>query len=502
MKGIGVRVRLAAMAAGFLAGLGAASAEPVKVTFLLTNDLYQMSEERGRGGLARLAGIVKAEKAKGGTVIFAHAGDAWSPCLLCGFDQGAHMVALLNEVPPDIFVPGNHEFDFGKEVYLRRHAEARFPFFAANLRGPDGKPLPGHKDHALVEANGIRIGLVGIALDTTPSISSPGDLQFPPALETLRTEGQALRDEGADLVVAVTHTDRAGDFAIMERRLADILLTGHDHDLRLIYDGRALMAESGSDAEYVIAIDVEISVTGEGRGRKTSWHPNFRIIDTATATPDPAVAAKVATYEAELSKELDVPLGTTSVELDTRTASLRAAETAFGALVADVLRDSTGAEVAITNSGGIRGNKLYPAGATLSRRDILTEMPFGNATVMTELSGADLRTALEHGLSALPSGGGHFPQVSGMTLEVDASRPAGSRIVSVTIGAEPLDPARGYKVATNDFLLRGGDGYIALTRGKPLIGGTDGKLMAGEVMAYIRKLGTVGAPAGRRILIR
>ena len=493
-------ILLAALA--LVAGAGLAQAQQAKLTFVVTNDVYQMSEEKGRGGLARLAGVVKAERSKGGNVLFVHAGDTWSPCLLCGFDQGAHMVALFNEIPPDVFAPGNHEFDFGKAVYLRRHAEARFPFFAANLRGPDGERLPGHRDRAIVDVNGVKIGLVGLTLETTPNISSPGDLQFAPAIETLRAQAKALREEGADLVVAVTHTSRPTDFAIVEQRLVDILLTGHDHDLRVFYDGRTAMVESGEDAEYVVAIDVDVAVKTENNRRQTTWRPNFRIIDTATVTPDPVVAEKVRTYEAELSKELDVPLGATAIELDTRTASVRTRETGFGALVADALRASTGADVAIMNGGGLRGNRTYPAGASLTRRDILTEMPFGNATVMAALTGADLKAALETGFGAMPNPAGRFPQVSGMVVEVDRSKPAGSRVVSVRIGGEPLDEARTYTVATNDFLLRGGDGYAPLTRGKPLIGGTDGRLMAGEVMAHIRKLGTVTEPGEGRIVIR
>jgi len=219
-------------------------------------------------------------------------------------------------------------------------------------------------------------------------------------------------------------------------------------------------------------------------------------------TPDPAVGAKVKVYEAELSKELDVPLGTTSVELDTRTASVRTRETNFGSLVADAVRASTGADVAIVNGGGIRGNKTYPAGATLTRRDVLTELPFGNATAMTELKGSDLRAALETGFAQIETPSGRFPQISGMTVEVERSRPAGSRVVSVKVNGEPLDEARAYKVGTADFMLRGGDGYVALTRGTPKIAGTDGKLMAGEVMAHIRGLGTVGAVSGDRIVIR
>ena len=79
--------------------------------------------------------MVKAERAKGGHVIFAHAGDTLSPSLMSGIDRGAHIITLTNMVKPDIFVPGNHEFDFGKAMFLQRMAEAKFPLFAANLRG-------------------------------------------------------------------------------------------------------------------------------------------------------------------------------------------------------------------------------------------------------------------------------------------------------------------------------------------------------------------------------
>ena len=117
-----------------------ASAETAKVTFVLTNDIYLMGDTlmadgKRRGGFARLAAVVKAERAKGGHVVFAHGGDTLSPSLMSGIDRGAHIIALTNMIPPDIFAPGNHEFDFGKAVFLKRMAEAKFPLYAANLRG-------------------------------------------------------------------------------------------------------------------------------------------------------------------------------------------------------------------------------------------------------------------------------------------------------------------------------------------------------------------------------
>jgi 2',3'-cyclic-nucleotide 2'-phosphodiesterase (5'-nucleotidase family) len=478
-------------------------AQQAKVTFVLTNDLYQMSEENGRGGMARLAAIVKAEKAKGGTVLFVHAGDAWSPCLLCSLDQGAHMVALLNEIPPDVFVPGNHEFDFGKDVYAQRRAEAKFPFFAANLRDAQGKPLPGHQDRTMLEVNGVKIGIAGITLQATAVQPSAGGLTFLPEVETLRAQADALRRDGADLVVGVAHSDRRTDFQITDARIVDVLLTGHDHDLRIIYDGRTAMVESGEDARYVVAAEIDIGVTTQGGVRRTAWHPRFRVVDTADVTPDPAVAAKVKGFEDYLQQVSSEPIGRTVTGLDTRTASVRTHETGFGDLVADALRERLEAEVALVNGGAIRGNRMYPAGTVLTPREIRTELPFSNKAVLLELSGANLRAALENGVSKLgdPSGG-RFLQVSGLTLEVDSQRPVGSRLAAVEVNGEPLRDERVYRVATVDFLAAGGDDYVALTKGRTLTGDADGVLMAAAVIEHVRKLGTVGVQGPVRILIR
>src|ERR1700674_5054324 len=150
--------------------VGTARAETTKVTFLLVHDIYQMSAQampagRTRGGFARLAAVVKAERQKGGHVIVAHAGDTISPSLMSGLDRGQHIIALSNLVGLDIFVPGNHEFDFGKAVFFQRMREAKFPVYAANLRAADGQPLPGIKDRAVVSFDGVRIGLTGATYD-------------------------------------------------------------------------------------------------------------------------------------------------------------------------------------------------------------------------------------------------------------------------------------------------------------------------------------------------
>jgi 5'-nucleotidase / UDP-sugar diphosphatase len=149
----------------------------------------------------------------------------------------------------------------------------------------------------------------------------------------------------------------------------------------------------------------------------------------------------VARWEATLDQELGQVVGVAEVELDTRRAKVRSEETSFGALVADALRSATGGDLALTNGGGIRGDRTYPIGTKLTRKDILTELPFGNVTVLTAITGSDLLAALENGVSQVEDGAGRFPQVSGMSFNYDAGRPPGSRVVEVTVGGAPLDPA-------------------------------------------------------------
>ena len=113
-----------------------------------------------RGGYARLASVVKAERAKGGNVLFVHAGDALSPSLMSSLDRGEHVIALTNRLAPDIFVPGNHEFDFGKATFFQRMSEAKFPLYVANILNPDGTLVAGFRERNILELGGARIGPV------------------------------------------------------------------------------------------------------------------------------------------------------------------------------------------------------------------------------------------------------------------------------------------------------------------------------------------------------
>lgn len=171
----------------------------------------------------------------------------------------------------------------------------------------------------------------------------------------------------------------------------------------------------------------------------------------------------------------------------------------MGNLIADAMRDATGADIAIMNGGGIRGDTTYDAGRKLTRRDILTELPFGNTTVVTELPGSQILLALENGVSQAEKGAGRFPQVSGLSYAFDVTAEAGSRVSEVMVGGAPLEADKLYKVAVNDYIIGGGDGYDALGGGRIVTDGPTGSLVANDVMAYVEKLGSVNLSVEGRI---
>jgi 2',3'-cyclic-nucleotide 2'-phosphodiesterase (5'-nucleotidase family) len=354
----------------------------------------------------------------------------------------------------------------------------------------------------MIEVQGVKIGFFGLTTEDTPIASSPGTIKFSSTIDTARAKAKELREKGADIVVAVAHTPLEVDMIIARSAGVDLIIGGHDEHLLAFYDGKVALTESESQANYINV--VELAVTKATKDGKTTvtWTPNFRLIDSATVKPDPEIEAVVKGYEDKLSKELDVEVGVTETPLDSRRATVRGGEAAMGNLVADALRASVGADVAITNGGGLRADKQYEAGQKLTRRNILAEMPFGNTTVLLEVTGAQIKAALENGVSQVRELGGRFPQVSGIVAEVDVKEPVGSRVKSVKINGQPLDPANTYKLATNDFMARGGDGYRVFTEAKSLVDVSASQLMATQVIDYIAKAGKVAPKVEGRVVLR
>jgi 5'-nucleotidase len=169
-----------------------------------------------------------------------------------------------------------------------------------------------------------------------------------------------------------------------------------------------------------------------------------------------------------LLKELAQAVGRTAVELDARSAAGRTQETNVGNFIADSFRTATGADVGLMNGGSIRADEIISPG-TLTKREVLSILPFKNRVIKLELTGAMLRAALEHGVarSAEDKEPGRFPQVSGVRFTFDARRPAGSRIVDLTVNGKPVE---NYTLATSDYVgIDGGDGYAVFKEARLLI---------------------------------
>lgn len=477
----------------------AAQAETVKLTLLGVGDVYNFEEEDGRGGFARLNAVAKAERAANPNTLYLFNGDMLSPSLASGFDQGQNTIDFTNLVPFDLAVPGNHEFDFGPENFFQKMKASKYPWAAINITNDDGSAIEGLGGVMVKEVGGLKVALIPLAQDTSPEVSSTGSLKFLPTVETGIAAAAKAREEGADIVVGVVQTNMENDRALMASHAFDVILSGDDHSYATAYDGVTAYVETSIDGQFLTPVDLAVEVEEKDGKREISWTPAFRFIDTASVEPDPESVAMADKLRATMDQNLNVEIGTVEAPLDSRRNVVRAEEATMGNLIADAMRDATGANIAIMNGGGIRGDTTYEAGRKLTRRDILTELPFGNITVVTELPGSQVLLALENGVSQVENGAGRFAQVSGVTYAFDASAPAGSRVSEVMVAGAPLEADKLYKVAVNDYILGGGDGYAALGGGRIVTDGPTGQLVANDVMAYVEKLGTVNVAVEGRI---
>jgi 2',3'-cyclic-nucleotide 2'-phosphodiesterase (5'-nucleotidase family) len=483
-------------------GLGFAA--PVTVTFLHTNDIYLIDQQDGHGGFPKLMTLLKQERAANPNAITTFGGDLFSPSVLSSFTKGSQMVELMDAIGLDYAVPGNHEFDFGPEIFEQNIKASKAVWLAANLRRADGTLVPGVVENAIVESAGMKIGLFGVITPETVTLSSGGDaFHFAEPVTTARSQVEKLRSQGADFIVAFTHLDWAEDRELAEQVSGiGLMLTGHAHIAATLFVGDTLLVQAGSDAHWLAAVDVKLDYVTQRDKKKLIARYQWRMHSTAGIEDDPDIAALVQTYNAKLDTELNVVVGTTSTALDTRREIVRTQESAFANLIADAMRESVGADVALTNGGGIRGDTLYEAGTEITRKTVLKELPFGNVTVKLEIPGQVLLAALESGVSKVENVRGQFPHVSGMTYVFDPKLPPGNRIVAVQVGNQPLDPTATYTLATNDYLAAGGDNYDMFKGLKRLIDASGATLMATAVMHYIEQRGAIAPKLEGRITTR
>jgi 5'-nucleotidase len=456
-------VALAALAAG-CAVAPCDDRHPARVQFLSANDVYQLEPDReGRGGLARLATLVRERRAATPWTLFVLAGDTLSPSLHSALFRGRQMIEAWNALGLDAATFGNHEFDWGPEVLRERMAESRFPWLSANvLEAATGRPWGGARRGLVREWGGLRVGLVGLTLPETAVTSSPGPaIRFAPPAPSAEEALQAL--EPLHLRAAVTHLELHQDRLLARAVPLHVVLGGHDHDPMVHEEGPTLILKAGSDAVNLGQVEFDLGCGGAVLGRR------HRLIPVDAGVPAAAdVAALVARWREQAERELDVVVTRLPAPVDARESRLRREPAPLGQFLAALMRERVGAQVGLLNAGAVRSREILPAGP-LTRRDLRRLLPFDNVVVLLEVEGAALLEALEHAAGRLPRPAGAYLQTAGLDWEVDAGRAAGQRVVAAAVGGRPVDPAGRYRVAVPDYLARGGDGYVMLGRQRVLV---------------------------------
>ena len=430
------------------------------------------------GGAARLATALFAERAlaeaAGRTVLLVDAGDQFQGSLFYTAWHGEVELAVMHALGIEAMAVGNHEFDNGPATLASFVRGARFPVLSANIDASAEPVLAGLLTPSVtITKDNLAIGLVGLTTRETAVTSSPGPrIVFADPAPALAREAASLRAKGARLVIALSHLGAAEDQAMAGHVPGvDVFVGGHSHTLLSDSEagaagpahalsegpaGRAVVVQAACYGRYFGRLDLDVAEDG----RVLAYGGDTRHVSLELAE-HPGVAAIVASYATKLDEVRRQVVGQAPAAIDITTC--RIGECALGSFVSEaVLRSVSGAEIAITNGGGLRTG--LPAG-DITLGDVLSVLPYGNSVASLKLRGDDLRAALENGVSRASAGG--FPQVAGLRLTWRPLAAAGSRLGSVQIrqpdgSFAPLDLQRIYSVATNNFMRTGGDGYAAL----------------------------------------
>jgi 2',3'-cyclic-nucleotide 2'-phosphodiesterase (5'-nucleotidase family) len=465
-------VLLAALLAPFT-GLWMAAQAPVHVVIMHTNDLHgQLLPRDGVGGIAQIATLIRNAHPD----LVLDAGDIFTGTFLSDEFKGAPTIEAMNKIGYTAGTLGNHEFDYGQDALRLRLREAKFPILSANVK----TPVAEIKKYTVVNAKGLRFGIIGVTTEELNITTHPKNLKG----VTVRDPVKAIRDllpelrSKSDFIIVTAHLATEEEMRIAaafpEIRL---IIGGHTHNvLGPIQMGQTLIAKTGSIGRSVGRVDLDFD------GKKLS-RIEGKLIPVTDVAPDPDVAKIVASFEKRIKEKAAEVVGEATGDF-TRSSS---SESALSDLIADAFRQRGKTEIAIHNTGGIRAPI---AKGPVTWGDVFEVLPFDNTLVTLSLTGQQLKRTLAGGLLA----------VSGLHVELDLERPKGQQLISATMpGGAPIDDAMIYSVTTNDFLVAGGDGYVELGKGRGLK--DTGTLLRDVLVDYIRARGTISPTLDGRIVV-
>ena len=492
----------------FISTTGAAQHTTVNVQILNVSDWHGQLDPlivgtNQVGGAAVISAYWQADRAANPNTLTLTAGDAVGATPpLSSFFADEPTILAMNLMGFDVDTFGNHNFDGGIARLQSQIDLADFQYVSANLQNRDDN-LTGVKDFEIFNVGGVDIAVIGITNPEAPTLVFPGNfgtiVPTNPVTAALEARG-AAKDAGADVVMVITHMgvtgfDQSGapfgpliDFAKAVNKdknkpKIDVIVGDHtDIQFSGMING-ALVYENRSKgltyAKANLAVDV---ATGKIINKSVAF-----VTPLASAvTPDPAIVSLLQPYRDQLAPILSRVEGQATRTIP-RADSCgrpdgRLCESLIGNTVTDALRLRYGVDFAITNSGGLRADLTCPTTDNptdfcppftpppfpITRGQVLGVLPFGNVVVTLSINGAELKTMLENGVSAMPAANGRFPQVSGLCFTYNISAAPGSRVTSAIRQAAdgsctgaPVDltAASTYTIAENDFMASGGDGY-------------------------------------------
>lgn len=431
-------------------------AKTEQVTIVFTAEMPEISGSNGK--YAELATLLKEERKKSLDTFFYFGGGSLGPSILSSLDQGSHIIDLLNSLEPDAMGVSKREFSFYAANLSLRAYDAIFPIVATNILERDtGLLLDGILTSALTQHNKTTIGFLSIIDDSVIEEYTFRQISLITPTDAITHSANALRKKGADIVIL----HYSGYYPAINQLLDDgvIDLSLHKDESYMlsqyksrVYHKRDIFVKRPQDAAIIslmIDRDADIPIVDM----------NWVASDVSSYAPDKDVDIQKKDYLNRLKIVLNVEIGITGEPLNTMRDIVRTGENSFGNYIADTINTYAGAELAIVNSGFIRGDRIYNKGAVITRGAVTSELPYRNRVVMIELTGQQVYEALENAFSTLSLNKGRFPQISGFNVIYDSSAELGRRVKSIIYKGAPINLTQKYRIATTDYLASGGDGY-------------------------------------------
>ncbi|MCC6318330.1 MAG: 5'-nucleotidase C-terminal domain-containing protein [Gemmatimonadaceae bacterium] len=472
-----------------------------------TNDFHGALEPQDpgaegimRGGAASLATAILAARAEcvapACVSLWVDGGDQWQGTAASNTTFGRSVVEIFNRLGLAAAALGNHDLDWGQDTLRARMREARYPILAANVVDSLGRDVSWIPDDTLIDLGSARVGVIGVTTTELTRVQRPSNLKGMTAVDPagpVIARARALRARGADVVVVAAHLGASCDRETRSRctgeaitllpqlnGLVDAFVAGHTHQAAVTQVGGVALTEAWQRGTAIGIIDIPI------RGTNGQVHRALRNVRPDSQPADPVIGALVEQAASVVRARFAVPVATL------REVMRRGDAGRLGDLVADAQRWAAGADVAVMNRGGVRQD--LRAGP-MTYGDAFQVQPFDNMIVRVTVNGAALLAYLER-LAGSTSTSFHL---SGVRVEVDTSRPVGSRVVRAVLDdGRAVGAAGTYRVAMTDFLAEGGDGL-----------GLDGRIESTGVLDrdalanYLKQLPQpVAPPDGPRFIRR